>query len=118
MKLSESGGGGQQQPRQLDEDHYVGSHNDNLPHQFLKSIERRMKVVQMTLDEDLVRLVDDVCKLTNQSRSAFTRDALRAAIARCRIAEQEQQHRQGYERHPVAADEFAVWETEQDWGDS
>ncbi|WP_373498934.1 hypothetical protein [Desulfococcus sp.] len=31
--------------------------------------------------------------------------------------EQEHQHRQGYERKPVAADEFSVWEAEQVWGD-
>ncbi len=76
-----------------------------------------MKTVQMTLDEDLVRSVDRVRKKLHQSRSAFTRDALRESLARYRAAQLEKKHREGYERHPVTADEFAVWEAEQDWGD-
>ncbi len=69
----------------------------------------------MTLDEDLVRSVDRVSRTLRVSRSAFTRDALREALARYAEAQQERKHREGYERHPVTADEFAVWEGEQDW---
>jgi len=76
-----------------------------------------MKTVQMTLDEDLVHSVDRVRKQLHQSRSAFTRNALRESLARYRVVQQENKHREGYQRHPVAADEFSVWETEQDWGD-
>ena len=76
-----------------------------------------MRTVQMTLDEDLVRAVDRVSKRLRVSRSAFTRDALREAVARYAVTQQEKKHREGYERRPVAADEFAVWEGEQDWGD-
>ena len=76
-----------------------------------------MRTVQMTLDEDLVRTVDRVSKKLHVSRSAFTRDALRESLARYAAAQQEKKHRDGYERHPVSADEFAVWEAEQDWGD-
>ena len=76
-----------------------------------------MKTVQMTLDEDLVRKVDRVRKKLHQSRSAFTRDALRESLVRYSVSQQEKAHREGYERCPVAADEFAVWEAEQDWGD-
>lgn len=76
-----------------------------------------MRTVQMTLDDDLVQNVDRLSEQLHTSRSAFTRDALREAIARYSVAQQEKRHRQGYERRPVAADEFAVWETEQAWGD-
>ena len=76
-----------------------------------------MKTVQMTIDEDLVRTVDHVSKKLHVSRSAFTREALRESLARYTVAQQEKKHRAGYERHPVAADEFAVWEGEQNWGD-
>lgn len=76
-----------------------------------------MKTVQMTLDEDLVHSVDRVRKQLHQSRSAFTRNALRESLARYSVARQENKHREGYQHHPVAADEFSVWETEQDWGD-
>ena len=76
-----------------------------------------MKTVQMTLDDDLVRTVDRVSKKLQVSRSAFTREALRESLARYTVAQQEKRHRAGYERVPAGADEFAVWETEQDWGD-
>jgi metal-responsive CopG/Arc/MetJ family transcriptional regulator len=75
-----------------------------------------MKTVQMTLDEDLVEAVDRVSRHLNTSRSAFTRKALREAIARYSLEQLERKHREGYARHPVADDEFSVWETEQAWG--
>jgi metal-responsive CopG/Arc/MetJ family transcriptional regulator len=71
----------------------------------------------MTLDDELVEAVDRVSKQLRTSRSAFTRSALREALARHKVEQLERKHRQGYEQHPVAADEFSVWETEQAWGD-
>ena len=76
-----------------------------------------MKTIQMTLDEDLVEAVDRVSKQLHTNRSAFTRKALREALARYSLEQQERKHRQGYERHPICADEFSVWEKEQVWGD-
>ncbi len=76
-----------------------------------------MKTVQMTLDEDLIKKVDQVSKKLHTSRSAFTRKALAEALARYNQEQQEYQHLQGYEQHPVATNEFSVWETEQEWGD-
>lgn len=58
-----------------------------------------------------------MCQKLHTNRSAFTRTALREALARYDIEQQEQRHRQGYERHPVSADEFSIWEQEQIWGD-
>ena len=71
----------------------------------------------MTLDEDLVKEVDRVSKLLHTNRSVFTRKALREALARYSRKELERKHRQGYERQPVVANEFSVWENEQAWGD-
>jgi len=76
-----------------------------------------MRTIQMTLDEDLVRAVDRVSKQLHTNRSAFTRKALREALARYNLEQLERKHRQGYERNPVGTDEFSVWETEQAWGD-
>ncbi len=76
-----------------------------------------MQTVQMTLDEDLIKKVDQVSKKLHTSRSAFTRKALAEALARYNQEQQEYQHLQGYEQHPVATNEFSVWETEQEWGD-
>jgi len=71
----------------------------------------------MTLQEDLVKAVDRVSKRLHTTRSAFTRKALREALVRYNLEQMEFKHRQGYERHPIPADEFSVWETEQAWGD-
>ena len=76
-----------------------------------------MKVVQMTLEEDLVAAVDRLVRRLKTTRSAFARDALRDALAKHRTAELERKHRLGYERHPVKPAEFDVWESHQRWGD-
>ena len=76
-----------------------------------------MRTIQMTLDDDLVKAVDRVSKELRTSRSAFARKALRDALSRYKLEQLERKHRRGYEQHPVAADEFSVWETEQVWGD-
>lgn len=76
-----------------------------------------MRTIQMTLDDDLVREVDNVVKKLKTSRSAFTRSALREALSKFKTEQMELMHRKGYERYPVGADEFSVWENEQAWGD-
>ena len=76
-----------------------------------------MRTVQMTLDDELVKAVDRVSKRLRTSRSAFTRKALREALARYNLEQLERKHRQGYERHPTTRGEFEVWEGEQAWGD-
>jgi predicted transcriptional regulator len=76
-----------------------------------------MRTVQMTLDEDLVQTVDRLARVFHTTRSAFTREALQQAIARNKIQKLEARHRQGYRRKPEGADEFALWEKEQAWGD-
>lgn len=76
-----------------------------------------MRTIQMTLDDELVKLVDKVVKELKTTRSAFTRDALREAIKNFNINRLEEIHRKGYAMHPVKNEEFSVWEAEQDWGD-
>jgi len=74
-----------------------------------------MKVVQMTLDEELVAAVDRVARKLGTTRSAFTRKALREAVERARLKGLERKHRDGYVRRPVRRGEFSVWEAEQAW---
>ena len=74
-----------------------------------------MKTVQMTLDEDLVTRVDRAVRRLGTTRSAFTRDALKAALTRIRERELERKHRAGYEKHPVRPGEFSPWLDEQAW---
>jgi len=76
-----------------------------------------MKTVQMTLDEDLVKAVDEAARRLRTTRSAFTRKALREALRVLSVTRLERRHRQGYEGRPVKRGEFSVWEKEQEWGD-
>ncbi len=76
-----------------------------------------MKTVQMTLDEGLVDAVDKAAKRIGTTRSAFAREALRAALGKVQVKEMERKHREGYRRKPVGKGEFSVWEEEQVWGE-
>ncbi|TVR64214.1 MAG: ribbon-helix-helix protein, CopG family [Candidatus Competibacteraceae bacterium] len=74
-----------------------------------------MRTVQITLEDDLVSAVDSVASQLHQSRSAFTRDALRAALQKRAEQVREQQQREGYLRQPVEPGEFSDFEDEQAW---
>lgn len=77
-----------------------------------------MKTIQMTIDESLLTAVDEAITSLNTTRSAFIREALALALQRCKIAQLERKHTEGYARRPVEPGEFDVWEAEQAWGDS
>ena len=76
-----------------------------------------MKTVQMTLDDELVRDVDEMVERLGTTRSAFTREALRRALEAIRIEALEDKHRRGYQQHPVRPGELEDWEAEQVWPD-
>ncbi|HYN02010.1 MAG TPA: ribbon-helix-helix protein, CopG family [Vicinamibacteria bacterium] len=76
-----------------------------------------MRTVQMTLDERLVDRVDRAASKLGKTRSAFTREALRDALARLASLEKERRHRRGYEARPVERGEFDDWAKEQVWPD-
>jgi metal-responsive CopG/Arc/MetJ family transcriptional regulator len=76
-----------------------------------------MRTVQMTLDTSLVAAVDKAARRLGTSRSAFAREALRAALRRLEERSREEKHREGYRRKPVKPGEFSDWETEQAWVD-
>jgi len=44
-----------------------------------------MRTIQMTLDDDIVKKVDDIANELKTTRSAFTRDALREAVKQYNI---------------------------------
>lgn len=75
-----------------------------------------MKTIQMTIDEPLLTEVDQVITELHTTRSAFIREALKAAIQHHTIQKLEQQHAQGYAQYPVDPGEVDEWADEQDWG--
>jgi len=90
---------------------------DKSPH-LIPHYSTSMKTIQMTIDERLLKVVDQVTRVRKITRSAFIRVALEAEIRRARAREQEAQHTAGYAHQPVAPGEFDVWAEEQDWGSS
>jgi metal-responsive CopG/Arc/MetJ family transcriptional regulator len=76
-----------------------------------------MRIIQMTLDDELVESVDALAKKLKTSRSAFAREALRGALQQYQAKQLETRHRRGYERFPTGKQEFEVWEKEQVWGE-
>jgi metal-responsive CopG/Arc/MetJ family transcriptional regulator len=76
-----------------------------------------MKTIQMTIDDELLADVDQITATLQTTRSAFIRSALQLALRHYAILEKEQQHAQGYARHPVTPGEFDVWDAEQSWGE-
>lgn len=76
-----------------------------------------MRTVQMTLDEDLVNAVDKAARKLKTTRSAFARDALRAALKKFAVLEKERRHKESYLKHPEDPDEGEVWASQTVWPD-
>ena len=76
-----------------------------------------MKTISITVDDDILHAADTLSKTLGMTLSAFTEHAFRLALYQQRIKVLEEQHRQGYLKHPVEEHEFRVWEDEQTWGD-
>ena len=76
-----------------------------------------MPEVRITLDEQLLRSIDATVRRCGTTRSAFAREALRAAVRSGRHAALDRKHREGYARKPVKRGEFNDWEAEQVWGE-
>ncbi len=73
------------------------------------------RTVQITIDDDLLKVVDKTVSEMETNRSAFIRQALQLALKRIQIFKLEQQHAAGYTLHPVIPGEFDGWESEQVW---
>ena len=75
-----------------------------------------METIQLTVDESLLAEVDRVTRQLSMTRAAFVRVALELALRNQKTIALEQQHAQGYARHPTNPGEFDEWEPEQVWG--
>lgn len=77
-----------------------------------------MRTVQITIDDGLMKEVDAAAESLQTTRSAFAREAFRAALERIKERDLEKKHREGYRRKPVSHGEFETWEREQAWGEA
>ncbi|WP_420596471.1 ribbon-helix-helix protein, CopG family [Deinococcus sp.] len=73
-----------------------------------------MKIVQMTVDDELLAAVDRVVAESRETRSAFIRVAMQAELKRRRNAALEEAHRQSFQAQP---DDDAWHPSQRAWGD-
>jgi metal-responsive CopG/Arc/MetJ family transcriptional regulator len=76
-----------------------------------------METIQLTIDESLLAEIDRVTSSLAMTRSDFMQIALELALRNQKIIALEQQHAQGYARHPIKQGEFDGWESEQVWSE-
>ncbi|HEY2859972.1 MAG TPA: ribbon-helix-helix protein, CopG family [Terracidiphilus sp.] len=74
-----------------------------------------MQIIQVVLDEQLLRAADEAAGRTNQNRSALMREALREHLRRLESRAMEERERAGYEKFPQTQEEEGVWEAETAW---
>jgi metal-responsive CopG/Arc/MetJ family transcriptional regulator len=77
----------------------------------------RLAEADVVLEDTLLKATDRVVRRLKVNRSALIRDALREHLRRLSIVEKERRDREGYARHPVARDEFGVWDKVAAWPD-
>lgn len=65
----------------------------------------------------MLRTTDRAGRRLKVNRSALIRDALRDHLRRLSLLEEERRDREGYARHPIAADEFGGWDQATAWPD-
>ncbi|MBI5480668.1 MAG: ribbon-helix-helix protein, CopG family [Deltaproteobacteria bacterium] len=74
-----------------------------------------MRVVQITLEPELLSAVDRTAKQHRTTRSALVREALRRFIVELRTRAREAADREGYRRAPVRPGEFDVFDGVAAW---
>ena len=86
-----------------------------IPHQESTILIHIVKVVQFTIDADLLRQVDQDPETKKVGRSAFLRHAIRDYLARRRSRQIRDAYRAGYGKEPVTPDEFGPLIEAQAW---
>ena len=76
-----------------------------------------MKTIQVVLDERTLAVADRAAKRSKINRSALVRRAIKFYAEYERERSLEEQHRRGYEQHPVQPGEFDAWDTVRTWPD-
>lgn len=74
-----------------------------------------MSIVQIVLDDDLLKAADKAARQRKVNRSAFMREALRAHIKHLRARELEEREKRAYQAKPDSLDDWDIWEREAVW---
>lgn len=74
-----------------------------------------MEIIQVVVDEKLLKAADIAAKRQKVNRSALIRRALQEHLRRLREMEFAKQDLRGYTAQPQQSEEYAVWETISEW---
>ncbi len=74
-----------------------------------------MKTIQVTIDPELLREIDDDAASNGKSRSAFLRQAARYYLKHKRLESISERYRSGYAKGLTKDDGLDAWEEEQVW---
>lgn len=74
-----------------------------------------MAIIQVVIDDQLLRAADRMAKKRQLNRSALFREALRAYLKKEYFRELERREREAYERTPDDLSEAALWEAVAAW---
>ncbi len=74
-----------------------------------------MKTIQVTIDPELLREIDDDAASNGKNRSAFLRQAARYYLEHQRLKSISEGYRSGYAKGLGEQGETTLWEDEQVW---
>jgi len=76
-----------------------------------------MKTISLTIDDDMFQIIEALTTALHATKAAVMRHAVQLLWQQQMVGLLEEQHRQGYLRHPVGADEFEIDDLLRAWGD-
>jgi hypothetical protein len=76
-----------------------------------------MKTIEVSIDERLLKEVDQTVYKLQMTRTEFIHKALIQTLRQYQLPKLEEQDAVGYVRRPVQPDEVEEWAAEQVWGD-
>jgi metal-responsive CopG/Arc/MetJ family transcriptional regulator len=74
-----------------------------------------MKTIQITIDQELLHLIDNDEESIKKGRSAFLRQAVRYYLEQKRLKSISEKYRSGYSQALEKDDDLNIWEDEQVW---
>lgn len=74
-----------------------------------------MKVIQVSIEEELLAALDRRLTEVGGARSAFVRDAVARELRRQITEEKDRRYREGYEKFPIEPGEFDLEADDENW---
>ena len=74
-----------------------------------------MRPIQILMDEGHLKALDREARRRKTDRSKLIRGAVESFLRASHVRSLEEQHRRGYEKYPMDAEETKAWEAIEAW---